>query len=241
MRCVLLSPAWLRTRMRKLKTLEDFPHFIVSAIRRGKTSDNGYTRFELDGKFDGMPERIDQMPWFWLLDGLKDCLCATLQSLDRKTRIAILTCDEKDETEFLGETLTCLNPYWQAFHIWMVLDPAWGWKEERFQGADAVAEDYVSGGASIEDGREVRVWTKLEPAEGRKGMSRHCPVSDQNSPPSSQPRLVAGGWDHQHFELCRAHIDAGSKGHCDPGGRWMCTKCFEKYVIPRDLVFVDEL
>jgi hypothetical protein len=38
--------------MHKPKALEDFPQYIVSAVRRGKTSAAGYTRFELDEKFD---------------------------------------------------------------------------------------------------------------------------------------------------------------------------------------------
>jgi hypothetical protein len=78
--------------MHKPKTLEDFPHFIVTALRRGKASANGTTRFELDGRFDRVIEKIDP-DWFWLLFGRKDCICATLQSMDRETGAATLTCD----------------------------------------------------------------------------------------------------------------------------------------------------
>jgi hypothetical protein len=35
--------------------------------------------------------------WFWLVFGVNDCLCATLQSLDKGSRAAILTCDVRDE------------------------------------------------------------------------------------------------------------------------------------------------
>jgi hypothetical protein len=66
------------------KTLEDFPQFVVSAVRCGKTSVDGYTRYELDGKFHRISDEIDPH-WFWLLFGKNDCLCVTLQSLDRKT------------------------------------------------------------------------------------------------------------------------------------------------------------
>jgi hypothetical protein len=178
----------------KSKTLKDLSNFFVSAVRRGKTSTTGYTRFELDGKFDRIIDDIDPH-WFWLLFGKNDCLCATLQSLDKKSRAAILTCDVKDEPKVVGETLAYLSPRWQAYHVWMVLDPVWGWSKKRLQGAYAVAEDYDAGETSTVGGREVRVWTKLELVGGREGASRHYPASDQSLPPSSERRPVPGGWD----------------------------------------------
>jgi hypothetical protein len=224
----------------KPKTLQDFPHFNVSAVRRGKTSTEGYTQFELDGNFDRIIDDIDPH-WFWLLLGVKDCFCATLQSLDKKTRASILTCDAKDEPRVVGERLAYLSPRWQAYHVWMVLDPAWGWVKKRFQGSDAVAEDYDAGEISVVDGRDVRVWTKLELVGGRKGASRHYPATDQSLPPSSQRRPVPGGWGHEHCDLCKTHIEAGESGYCDSAGRWMCENCYVRYVIQRDLAFVDEL
>ena len=182
------------------KTLKDFPQFIVSTVRRGKTSAAGYTRFELAGKFDRIIDDIDAH-WFWLLFGVKDCLCAALQSLDKAHLTAILTCDVRDEPKVVGETLAYLSPYWQAYHVWMVLDSAWGWEKKRFQGADAVAADYDAGVTSIVGGREVRVWTKLELVGGREGASRHYPASDQSLPPSSERRPVPGGWGHEHCDL----------------------------------------
>jgi len=224
----------------KPKTFEDFPHFTVGALRRGTTSTTGYTRFELDGTFDQDIDQIDPQ-WFWLLLSENECLCATLQSLDKETLTAVLTCDVRDEPSVLGQTLFYLSPRWQAYHVWMVLDPAWGWVKKRFQGANAVAEDYDTGETSVVDGRDVRVWTKLELIGGREGASRHYPARDQTLPPSSEPRQVPGGWGHEHCDLCKTHIDAGALGYCDPGGRWMCEKCYERYVMQRDLAFVDEL
>jgi hypothetical protein len=224
----------------KPKSLEDFPQFFVSAVRRGKTSTAGYTRFELEGKFDRIIDDIDPH-WFWLMFGKNDCLCTTLQSLNKETRTATLTCDVRDEPRVAGETLAYLSPRWQAYHVWMVLDPTWGWEKKRFQGADAVAEDYDTGEISIVDGRDVRVWTKLELVGGREGASRHYPASDQSLPPSSERRPVPGGWGHEHCDLCHEHIEAGEFGYCDPGGRWMCEKCYKRYVMQRNLAFVDEL
>ena len=226
--------------MQKLKTLEDFPKFVVSASHRGPTSDTGYTTFEFDGNFDRIIENIDPH-WFWLLFGEQDYICASLKSTAKETGVATLTCDARDEPKIVGQTLAYLSPYWQAYHVWMVLDGNWGWEKREFQGADAVAEDYEAKDVSIVAGREVKVWTKLEPAEGRGGQSRHYPAPDQTLPPVSGSRLVPAGWGHEHCELCNAHIDAGDFGYCDPGERWMCEKCYERYVMQRDLAFVDEL
>jgi hypothetical protein len=87
--------------MRKPKTLEDFPQFIVSSLRRGPTADDGYTRFEFDGRFDRVIENI-ATHWFWLLFGRQDCICASLKSLEKKTWTATLPCDTKDEPKIVG-------------------------------------------------------------------------------------------------------------------------------------------
>jgi hypothetical protein len=232
----------------KRKTLEDFPKFVVTEVRRGATSEAGYTSFQLEGSFDRiLPSSFDHVidgtgpRWFWLLFGERGCLCPMLESFDKETRSAILTCQEREEPRVVGLELAYLSSYWQGFNVWMVLDPSWGWERKQFQGTDAVAEDYEAKDVSIVGGREVRVWTKLEPTGESTGQSRHYPATDQSLPVRSGTRLVSSGWGHDHCELCNEHIDAGMVGYCDPGGRWMCEKCYERYVTPRDLAFVDEL
>ena len=225
---------------RKRKTLEDFPKFTVAAVRRGETSSTGYTEFELDGRFDRA--MTDFGPhWFWLLFGESDCLTAALKSLDADTNTAVLTTQELYEPRVAGLTLFYLSPAWQAFNVWMVLDKNWGWKKLQFQGHDAVAQDYEADEVSIVAGREIKIWTKLEPAEGRSGTTRHYPATDQTSPPNPERRVVPSGWGHEHCDLCRSHINAGESGYCDPGDRWVCESCYQLYVEPRDLAFVDEL
>ncbi|HLZ51318.1 MAG TPA: hypothetical protein VKP61_11220 [Candidatus Acidoferrum sp.] len=222
------------------KSLADFPQFLVSAVRRGETSADGYTRFELDGRFDRVIHTIDPH-WFWLLFDERGYVCATLQSLDHETLAATLSCNEADEPQVTGKTLAYLSPRWQAYQVWMVLDPNWGWERRQFFGSDAVAEDYDAGKIARVGDRDVRVWTKLEIVGGRAGASKHYPSNDQTLPPNSGTRLVPGGWGHEHCDLCTSHIEVGEFGHCDPNGRWICKKCYERYVVPRDLAFVDEL
>lgn len=226
--------------MNKAKTLEDFPQFFVDAVRPGEVSPDGYTRFELEGKFDRLIEGIDPH-WFWLLLGEKDSICATLQSLNKETKAAVLSCDVAEEPKVVGQSLAYLSPYWQAYHVRMVLDPAWGWDKKEFYGVDAFAQNYEAKDTAVVNGSEVRVWTKLEPAAGREGASRHYPASDQSLPPRSERWLVPGGWGHEHCDLCKTHIDAGQFAYGDSGDRWLCEKCYERYVVQRDLAFVDEL
>ena len=228
--------------LKKPKTLSDFPTFTVTAVRRGETSLNGYTEFELQGTF----ERLNQIArsectWFWLLIGEHDCLCAQIKSQNEGTGAAVVTCDREEMPNILGEKLFYLSPYWQAYNVWMVLDPSWGWELLQFQTVDAVAEGYEAPDVSIVDGREVRKWTKLERADKRGHTSRHYPAQEQSSSADSTPQFVSGGWDHEHCDLCKAHINPGNYGYRDPDDRWMCESCYEKYVKPRDLSFVDEL
>jgi hypothetical protein len=185
----------------KPKSLADFPQFLVSAVRRDKTSVDGYTRFELDGRFDRIIEEIAPH-WFWLLFGKNDCVCATWQSFEKETLVAILSCKESNEPQVTGKALAYLSPRWQAYQVWMVLEPNWGWERKSFYGADAVAEDYDAGETARVGDRDVRVWTKLELAGGRSGARRHYPADDQTLPPKSEPRLLSGGWGGTNIATC---------------------------------------
>lgn len=230
------------------KTLVDFPKFVVTEVRAGAASSDGYQRFELEGSYDPILDPVfDNLVagegplWFWLLFGKRGYLTPMLKSFDKETKKAILVCDEKEEPKVLGLQLAYLSPYWQAFNIWMVLDADWGWEKRQFHGIDAVAEDYEAKEVSFVEGREIRVWTKMEPVGVDSGQSRHYPASNQGLPVVSGTRLIPGGWGHEHCQLCHEHIDAEDFGYCDPDNRWMCENCHQRYVMPHDLAFVDEL
>lgn len=219
------------------KTLEDFPNITVTAVRPGAKSDAGYQWFEMVGNYDPILEKVFERitagtgpQWFWLMYGDRGYLCPTLKSFDVQTSTATLTCQGNEEPKILGRKLAYVSPAWQACHIWMVHDPKWGWERRRFQAGDAIAEDYESEEVTIVNGREVKKWTKLEPA----GESGGQPVGPGT-------RLVPGGWDHEHCELCNEHIESGEIGYCDTEGRWICHNCYERYVARHDLAFVDEL
>jgi hypothetical protein len=119
------------------KTLEDFPKFVVIALRRGPTADEGSTFFEVEGRLD-QHVRTDGPQWFWLLFGKRGSLCASVQSLDKVTGAAVLTFEAAKEPDIVGHTLVYLSPYWQAYNVWMVVDQDWGWEKKKFLGMDAI-------------------------------------------------------------------------------------------------------
>jgi hypothetical protein len=210
--------------------------------------DSEYQWFEIEGRYDPILEAVfDEIvagtgpQWFWLMYGERGCLCPTLKSFNKQMKTAILTCQEREEPKIVGLDLAYFRPAWQLCHVWMVLDPKWGWERRQFQSSDAIAEDFESQSISIVDGREVKLWTKLERAKGGAGQSHQFPEADEPPTTHSGTRLVPGGWDHEHCELCNAHIDPGDVGYCDPEERWICQNCYERYVARHDLAFVDEL
>jgi len=149
-----------------MKTLEDLPKFVVTSLRRGPTAPERYTSFEIEGYFDRVIEPAGPL-WFWLLFPTCGSLCASVQSLDKETKAAVLTFEATEEPDIVGHALTYLSPYWQAFNVWMVLDPDWGWEKKQFLGLDAIAEDLESKDTSIIEGREVKAWTELSPLDRR--------------------------------------------------------------------------
>ena len=232
----------------KTKSLEDLPKFLVTAVTGGETLDDGYRSFEIEGTSDPALEgsfteitKGTGVQWFWLLYGDRGYLTPILKTFDKLAGTAVFVCYEKEEPKVLGLEMAYLSAYWQAFNVWMVLDSGWGWERTQFLGTDAVAEDYEAQDLSIVEGREIRVWTKLEAAGAGRGQSRHYPATDQTLPVRSGTRSVPAAWGHEQCGLCNAHIDAGEFGYRDPEERWMCEKCYERYAIRHDLAFLDEL
>jgi len=220
------------------KTLEDFPKFHLSRLSRGETSQEGFTAFELEGEFDRPIEREEEITWFWLLIGERAAIRAQWKSFAEDTRAATLVAHEKELPEIAGKTLYYLGRRWDPYQVWMVLDEQWGWERVRFQAVDAVAETYEAKDISIIDGRPVKTWTKMQRADKRTSTTRYAPAVEQSSPSSAGQQVIPGGWDHEHCQLCRGHIDHDDIGYRDRDELWMCENCYDTYVKPHDLSFV---
>jgi hypothetical protein len=223
--------------MTQKTTLEDFPKFTLTRLSRGKIDLDGFTEFELEGEFNRAIERVGEITWFWLLVGDRHAVCAQWRTLDEGTRAATLVVRERKLPAMEGKALYYLSPVWNAEHIWMVLDEQWGWKQVRFQAVDAIAETYEANEASLVDGREIRTWTKLRRADKHTFTERYAPAAEQ-VPPSGREQVIPGGWNHEHCQLCRGHIDHGDLGYRDRAEQWICESCYERYVKTRDLSFV---
>lgn len=114
----------------------------------------------------------------------------------------------------VGTAYPWIDEYWQAYQVDMILDGQW--EARRFAVASA---------------RYFRL-------NGVTGWQ-----ADDGGPlPAGAEDLGvrAGGWDHEHCDLCNAHIDAesGPEGYVNPGNRWLCVLCFHRYAEPRDLAFL---
>ena len=114
-----------------------------------------------------------------------------------------------------GESYPWIDEYWQAYHVTMIL--AGRWEPRRFvaEAARYFRQDGVVG------------WQPLGGTlpEGAKDLG-----------------VREGAWDHEHCELCNAHIGGPGNpdGYVDPDDHWLCQACYERYAVSRDLSFAAE-
>lgn len=198
------------------KRLGDFPHFRVTGVDEGTRDSDGYIPLELSGAFDTLEGVREGRCWLLLSD--KQSLIGDLASLDSDAKTALYRTSEKTVPEVLGRNLPYLDGYWQAYHVWMVTDANQPWQELVFHSSDAVSFSCEGG-----DGRMLR------------GLRKAKPEDSQNP----ELQIVQNGWDHEHCELCNAHIDPGDCCYRDAEGAWVCQRCYRQYVQPHDLSFVD--
>ncbi len=117
-----------------------------------------------------------------------------------------------------GAVYPWLDGYWQAYHLDMILASPDCWQRRVF--AASPAQYFRQAGV-----------TGWQPVGG--------PLPDG----AEDLGVRAGAWDHEHCELCEAHIGAGgtSEGYVDPGNRWLCPACFERYAACGDVSFAAEV
>ncbi len=55
-------------------------------------------------------------------------------------------------------------------------------------------------------------------------------------------RVVPGGWEHEHWEICWRKIGCGgeSSGFLSPPDAWVCEECYNSFVVPRSLAFARQ-
>lgn len=201
------------------KTLNDFPHFVVSDVQPGVTQTfPTHIDFSLVGHFERV-RGVTTGPC-WLLLPERTALYGNLSSLDPQTSAALFDSTAVAIPAVQSASLPYLSTYWQAYHVWMILDDGLGWEKIGFHAVDAISESFTA-----DDGRRYHKLSKMQ--------------SDKDVPAEAQ--VVISGWDHEHCELCNAHIDPGDYAYTNTDCLWVCVSCFKNYVRPKNLSFVDEL
>jgi hypothetical protein len=198
------------------KRLADLPHFLVKGVKEVGADSEGYVCVDLSGVFDKLEGVRDGRCWL-LLPGEKNFI-GDLSSLDPNTKTALYRTFDKTVPNLVGRMLPYLDGYWQAYHVWMVTDPERLWEELTFSTSDAVSFTAEGG-----DGRKLNGIRKAKP-------------EDLLNP---EVQIVHNGWDHEHCELCNAHINPGDCCYRDSDGGWVCQTCYFQYVQTHDLSFVD--
>jgi hypothetical protein len=223
-----------------MKRVEDLPHFLVTGIKKGKSHDTGQADFELSGVFDKVDGVSEGRAWLLLPE--RDCLIGDLESLDLVAKTAVYRTALDTEPHVIGSKLPYLDGYWQAYHVWMVLEPRWTWKPVLFQARDAIGRKFQEQVQMI-DGPESKEWIEIKELAGQGGKRRYYPVGPERPTAFSinADGIVASGWDHEHCELCNTHIEPGVQAYVDPSEHWVCKGCYTKYVLPHDLSFIGTL
>jgi hypothetical protein len=150
------------------------PQFHVSETKQGKTHSTGYIDFELQGTLDRLDGVTEGRCWLLLPE--RNCLIGDLSFVDPEAKTATFFTSEESVLSLTGSSLPYLDGRWQAYHVWMVVEPEWIWEKVLFQAVDATAERYKAAEVSIVDGQEVYEWIKIERADRKGNTERHCPV-----------------------------------------------------------------
>lgn len=225
------------------KTIDDLPKYRVSALKQAETQKVERVDFELSGTFNRLDGVTEGTSWLLLPDtDILIALTGDLAFLDLNERTALYRTSDESAPDVVGSNLTYLGARWEPHHVWMVVAPGWTWSRVLFQAVDVMSRIVRKDEMSIVDGQEVREWIEIKKPGGKTGLSRYYPVFPDGRitlPPAEPDGVIRGGWDHEHCELCAAHIDTGNYGYIDLSGHWICEVCHGKYVVNHDLSFID--
>jgi len=115
----------------------------------------------------------------------------------------------------VGAVYPWIDGYWQAYHVAMILAGEWQ------------PRTFVAGPARYFRLAGVTGW---QPAD--------APLMEG----AEDLGIREAAWDHEHCELCGERIgaEADARGFVDPDDHWLCSTCYERYAVGRDVSFVAE-
>jgi hypothetical protein len=220
------------------KKIEDLSQFTVALIETGKKRHPtaNYIEFKLHGTFDHLNGVREDRSWLLLPN--RDCLIGDLESLDRHARTATFVTFEKSLPDLIGKPLPYVDGYWQAYQVWMVVEPSWSWKRTLRQRGEVTAEVFDAENAQTIQGHQVKRWIRVKEAGTLHGRERTYPVFSGDLQPQIDA-VIAKGWDSERCELCDRKIYSGDHGFVDPDEHWVCEPCYARYIATHDLSFLD--
>jgi hypothetical protein len=194
--------------------LSGLPQFTVVELRPGRSADETLIGGHLSHLRGVHNDRG------WLYRGEHESLIADLldpaAAAGEPITLSVFTEDLKPDVA-PGAAFPWLDHYWQPYHLAMILAPAERWTRRTFVATPA---RYFRQG-------NVTGWQQLDAAspEGAVDLG-----------------VREGAWDHEHCELCNAHIGAAGspEGYVDPADHWLCSACYAKYAAPHDVSFAAE-
>jgi hypothetical protein len=161
------------------------------------------------------------------IEGVREMVCwlrvsgekysrGALHAVDAASGAALFLPWEGREYLAVGIKVPWIDGFWKRTDIEMVVDPAWLWKESRFEATDAWRMTADAGGAML------------------------CPAPGKGMPPAGVS-LMPKGWDHEHCHFCGQTIGAGglATGFVDHAGTWLCEGCHSRFVVTHDLSFME--
>lgn len=191
-------------------TLNNLPHFEILDF----LPETEYGQAGFSGHFsqvEGVFETVS-----WLRVSREKRARGGLHALNRGTGAAIFVPSEGSEHLAVGMKLPWIDGFWKAADIEMVIDPAWPWRELRFELRDA--------------------WRITDDVEG----AMVCPAPAGVRPVPSGAEVIPKGWDHEHCHFCWEKVGVGglATGFVDDAGTWLCKSCYAHFVVTHDLSFM---
>lgn len=194
--------------------LSGLPQFTVSEIRQGPAPDVTLIVGRLSHLRGVHNDRG------WLYRGEHNSVIADFETRpatnDQPVTVSAFTEDLAPDVA-PGAVFPWLDHYWQPYHLAMILAPVARWEHRTFV---ATAARYF----------------RWHGATGWQHVDASLPEG------AVDLGVREGAWDHEHCELCNAHIGAAGAptGYVDPDDRWLCCECYAKYAAHQDVSFAAE-
>jgi hypothetical protein len=170
------------------------------------------------GLFDSVLKLEDSTGGF-LVSQEKFCIEGRFSAFDAQTRQAAFVPIDVTQMGMIvvGQKYAYLDSYWGDI-VALVLDTTKEWRQVLFQPQDA--NEHSTEGTII---------------LGKSGQLPSFKVD-------GEPRLVTGGWDHEHCSICWEEIspEAQACGYMSKNADWVCVKCYTNFVQPKEVGFLTE-